>query len=131
MSIPSSRRPPDPVLFAPGPGGTWEVAPPPGGKPDPPANRTETSRAAAKSVRGNARSMRAQVLGWFISRGEHGGTNDECEQALRMRTQTVTARVNELHRLGLLRDSGRRRKTRTGRRAIVWTANTAKEGCAR
>lgn len=128
MSVPRDQRSPDPVLFAPGPGGSWRVPRGPTPATDLPSNRTETSRAAARSMRSHARSIEAKVLAWFIGRGLAGGTNDECEQALELKTQTVTARTNRLVKLGLLGNSGRHRRTRSGRKAIVWTARTAGEG---
>jgi hypothetical protein len=37
-----------------------------------------------------------------------------------MRHQTCSARIYELHRKQWIHDSGRRRRTRSGRDAIVW-----------
>ena len=91
----------------------------------PPAVRlSETSRSAAGEIRRVTRSLRETVLRWFIARGTHGGTDSELETALAIPGNTVRPRRVELCRLGLLVDSGRRRPTSSGRRAVVWQVNT-------
>ena len=50
-----------------------------------------------------------------------GLTVDALEQVLQRSHQTVSARVNELRDRGWVVDSGHRRKTRSGRSAIVWS----------
>lgn len=85
---------------------------------------SETSRAAAVSVRGNAKSYRTAVLAYLRGRGPHGATNSEMSEALGMQLSTVCARCNELQKKNLVIDSGNRRKTATGRSATVWIAET-------
>lgn len=77
----------------------------------------ETSRQAHKSI--DAATLRGKIRQW-ISQQADGATCDEVEQQLRMRHQTASARIRELYRAGDLRDSGKRRPTRSGRPAIVW-----------
>jgi hypothetical protein len=66
--------------------------------------------------------MRERVLGAIRDLGEHGATCDDVEVVLDMTHQTASARVHELAWAGFIQDSGRQRKTRSGRAAIVWVA---------
>ncbi len=59
--------------------------------------------------------------------GTKGLTNDDLEQHLGVSHQALSPRVNELRAAGLVCDSGRRRQTRNGRAAIVWTLGTDSE----
>jgi hypothetical protein len=81
---------------------------------------SDTSRAAADSVSESAAAMRAKVYNHVVLAQVWGSTCDEVEEALNMRHQTVSARVRELVLMGLIADSGQRRKTRSGRSAAVW-----------
>jgi len=74
------------------------------------------SLAAYNSILPHA-SRLAQDVFRVISRG--GATCEECETALGMKHQTASARCRELRDRGLVRDSGRRRKTSSGRWAAV------------
>jgi len=102
----------------------------------PPARRNAppgTSGVAANRIAGHARALRASVLAFIIAQGSHGATDDEGEVALRIKCSTYTPRRGELVALGLVRDSGRRRNTASGRPAAVWvpaTLSTATPGDA-
>jgi hypothetical protein len=85
----------------------------------PPSEQVSTSQAAAGSMKVVANTVRQKVLAVIEARGEHGATDDELEQALGMRHQTVSARRRELYLLGEIRTVGERR-TRSGRLARVW-----------
>lgn len=90
----------------------------------PPAVRlSDTSGSAAEQNKPVARSLRETVLQWFIKQGPQGGTDEECQLALGLKCQTQTPRRVELCRLGLLVDSGERRMTTSGRKAVVWRVN--------
>jgi hypothetical protein len=54
-----------------------------------------------------------------------GMTSDEVEVALGRTHQTISARINQLRDTGWVVDSKARRKTRSGRKAIVWTPSQA------
>lgn len=84
-----------------------------------------TSEAAAHSVKARAVTSRQQVLDFLALRGEYGTTDDEMVTALGLR-QPGPRRI-ELQRLGLVVDSGQRRKTRAGCLAVVWRRATAGE----
>jgi hypothetical protein len=82
----------------------------------------DASRMAAVSVKASAEGLRSRVFGAIRDLGEHGATCDDVEVVLDMMHQTASARVHELAWAGLIRDSGRQRKTRSGRAAIGWVA---------
>lgn len=95
--------------------------------PLPPHSDPDTSRAAAVSVKESSVQQRANVLAHFHQVGPHGATCDEVEQALRLPHQSASARIWELRGLDrkrdlptLLYDTGTRRKTLSGRTAVVW-----------
>ncbi|MCC5822627.1 MAG: hypothetical protein LAT64_03540 [Phycisphaerales bacterium] len=67
-------------------------------------------------------TYRGQVLAHLIARGNAGSTDEEGEKALGIKLRTYTPRRGELVKLGLVRDSGRHRRTDAGCRAVVWVA---------
>lgn len=80
----------------------------------------ETQRLAAISVYAKSGTQRRQVLDLIAASTDRGRTDEELESILRGRHQAVSARRNELVRDGWIVDSGRRRKTTSGRLAVVW-----------
>lgn len=87
-------------------------------------NSTDTSAQAGNSIRhitgALAKQCYDEIAATFHNHGI-GLTVDALEQRLQRSHQTVSARVNELRDRGWVVDSGIRRKTRSGRPAIVWT----------
>lgn len=81
----------------------------------------DTQRLAAISVYPTSGTARRTVLDYIVGCGDSGATDDEMEFRLGMRHQSVSARRYELHRDGWIEDSGKRRVTRSGRDAAVWT----------
>lgn len=75
---------------------------------------------AYRSIKPMASTLREQVLAFIENRGNGGATDDEVEAVTGMRHQTASARRRELVLKGLVRDSGLRRETRSGRNATVW-----------
>jgi len=82
---------------------------------------SETSRAAADSMVPKAGTLRALVFD-FIRHRVDGATDDEIERGLELRHQTASARRRELVISGHVRDSGFKRNTSSGRKAVVWVA---------
>lgn len=78
-----------------------------------------TSKAAAKSMQPHMGRIQQQV---FDRIKAVPSTAREVEDALGLRTQTVTARIRELVLDGKVRDSGEKRLTDSNRKAIVWKA---------
>ena len=86
-------------------------------------NSTDTSAAAGTSMIEHVGQLARQCFDEIaiIYRNDGVGlTVDQLEQLLNRSHQSVSARVNELRNKGWLRDSGVRRTTRSGRKAIVW-----------
>jgi len=89
----------------------------------PPAHRdVDTCQAAAASIADKAPARRAIILDLIVGQGTRGYTIDELTIATKWGVQSVCPRVNELHRAGLIVDSGLRRDTRRRRKAKVWIA---------
>lgn len=86
---------------------------------DAPHNGTETSRSAAQEIRRALPALESRVLAHLAGMVQ-GATNEELENALGMGGSTLRPRVVELRNRGLVRDSGKRRNTRSGRAAVVW-----------
>ena len=86
----------------------------------PPAQNTDTSRAAAKAIQPCAQTLRWSILACLRRHGEQGRTDLELEQELNMIGSTVRPRRGELVAAGLVVDSGLTRPTASGRQAIVW-----------
>ena len=81
-----------------------------------------TSRAAAETVEPRVATLRRAVLDALRAAGEAGLTDEEMQTRLGMGGNTQRPRRVELERGGLVRDSGRTRRTRGGREAVVWVA---------
>jgi hypothetical protein len=86
----------------------------------PPHVDSDTSEEAAERIASETGRLQAMVLDEVRRSGGHGRTDDELEVALGLRHQTASARRRELVLKGLVEDSGRRRATRSGRKATVW-----------
>lgn len=85
---------------------------------DAPHNGTDTSVSAAKAATPAMTARRATVLRAIIQHGP--ATQEQIADRLAWPIQSVNPRVNELARLNLIRDTGERRPTRSGKRAAVW-----------
>lgn len=87
----------------------------------PHAAGSDTSRGAAIAARAGAARDFQRIFA-YISEQPDGATQDEVTAALDIITQTAVARINDLKRRNWIRDSGYRRKTRTGRQAAILVA---------
>lgn len=76
-----------------------------------------TSAEALRSI--DPASVAGRVYAFLLS---HPATTDETEAALHLRHQTCSAAISHMWDEGRVRDSGARRKTRSGRYAIVFEA---------
>lgn len=81
-----------------------------------------TSAEAARAVAPCAATLRARVLSYIESTSTHGATDEECQIALGIHSNTECPRRWELAKMGLVVASGRKRPTRSGCGAIVWVA---------
>lgn len=80
-----------------------------------------TSKAAAEDYADKAPNARLRVYR-AIQRWPEGLTDEEVQVRLRLNPSTQRPRRIELERAGLVKDSGRVRKTRSGMRAAIWVA---------
>jgi predicted ArsR family transcriptional regulator len=86
---------------------------------------SDTSEAAGESLAGAVTALRQKVLAKIEEEGE--ATCDEVEVFLGMPHQTASARIRELSLMGLIVDTGDRRKTRSGRLARVYASARHKD----
>ncbi len=89
----------------------------------PPSHRSAprgTSAPAADSLRGAAAALRRQVFELIAAAGETGLTDEEGQAASGLDGNTYRPRRWELEKAEMVKDSGQRRKTRSGRAAAVW-----------
>jgi hypothetical protein len=94
----------------------------PEGRPVPALKRTDTRREAADSMGRDAPRLRRLVWEYIAAQGQAGATDQECQEALNLESNTQGPRRIELAKSGHVADSGQRRPTRKGRNAIVWVA---------
>lgn len=87
-----------------------------------PANDTDTSRAAARRISPLASALTARVFHFIASRADDGATDFEVQDGLGLSGDTERPRRWTLQKCGLVRDSGLRRKSPSGRAAIVYVA---------
>lgn len=81
---------------------------------------SDTSKAAAESKSESAHTDETRVLLFIRDQGEWGATDDEIENRLGMLHQNASARRRGLVLKSAVKDSGKRRPTRSGRAATVW-----------
>jgi len=81
---------------------------------------SDTSFAAARSMKDVTGELRRAVARFIVERGRYGATDDEVEVDLGMRHQTASARRWELAQKDFIKKSGEKRLTRSGRKAAVW-----------
>ena len=93
-----------------------------------PHSGSATSRAAAESIRPEAGTLSAAVFAFIVGAGKRGATDGEIQRALHLAGDTERPRRRALQQRGLIIDSGHRRKTPSGREAVVWTAAPGKDG---
>jgi hypothetical protein len=90
-------------------------------------NTTDTSTAAAASVADSVGKSAGEIFDEIAVVAYNTGvglTVDQIEQILNRTHQSVSARVNGLRDKGWVVDSGIKRTTRSGRKAIVWAPTT-------
>ena len=80
-----------------------------------------TSIEAWDSVQGEpTQKVRERILAMIGAAADYGRTDDEMEAETGLRHQTLSATRRGLAKRGEVVDSGKRRNTRSGRKAIVW-----------
>lgn len=88
---------------------------------DPPSQaHSPTSKAAAIAIKPARQTLQARVLDLIRAAGYAGLTDEQIITILNMNPSTERPRRIELQEAGKIVDSGRTRKTRSGRNAVVW-----------
>ena len=82
-----------------------------------------TSMDAAVAIEDRVGTLRRKVRDYLLSRGREGATDDEIQVALGMNPSTERPRRIELVEARKVLDSGKTRKTLSGRAATVWIAS--------
>lgn len=80
----------------------------------------ETSKLAAESVADAARSRSRLALVFITERAACGASADEVAEALQWERYSSRPRLAELHKRGVIVDSGERRLGVSGRAQAVW-----------
>lgn len=78
----------------------------------------ETSRDAWESMQDALGPIDSRIVEFIRSSG--GATSDEIEVELDMKHQTVSAQIRHLNERNILTPTLFKRRTRSGRKAIVW-----------
>ena len=89
------------------------------------AERTDTMDEAYESSKDKSEAYQRRIFNHILQNGD--ATCDEVEVDLGFIHQTASPSITKLTKKGFLRDSGQRRPTRTGCKAIVWTARSDNE----
>ena len=82
-----------------------------------------TSMAAWESILPQGPSIKRKIMGMLDFWAKEGCTVEEICDFLEGRHQTISARLVELERAGLIFDSGRTRPTSSGRQAVIWVSH--------
>ncbi len=85
----------------------------------------DTSIAAADAITPKLGRLQRMAAAAIKDAGPHGLTADELSAALDLDRTSIQPRTSELRRKGVIRDSGNRRRNRSGKLAIVWIAEPA------
>ena len=88
----------------------------------PAQSHSETSVAAAELIEPSIGSLQAKILNGLREEGYEGQTDEEIALAWELNPSTSRPRRIELVNAGLVADSGRTRKTISGRSATIWVA---------
>jgi len=86
----------------------------------------QASWEANESIKDYKKTMQNRIVSYIEGLGTEGATCDEVEEALSLSHQTASARISEMKNpsVGILENSKRRRKTRSGRGATVWVVKS-------
>ncbi len=88
----------------------------------PAQDHSKTSIEAAESMEPHAPTLRERVYNLLKSQLINGMTDEEMQDTLLMNPSTQRPRRIELLNQGVIEDSGVKRLTKSGRKAVVWRA---------
>ncbi len=84
------------------------------------AGAPETSKQAASEIRNRATTLREAAMSIFQC--GWGLTADQLAKVMEEHPLAIRPRVSELRAMGLVRDTGVRRRNASGKMAAVWAA---------
>lgn len=87
-----------------------------------PHNGTLSSKLAARSMRCSAGAQQQRVLEALQAAGDAGLTDEELQASLNLSGNSERPRRAKLVELGLVRNTGLMRRTKSGHAAVVWAA---------
>lgn len=87
-----------------------------------PHSGTDTSRAAAREMSPLASTLNLRVFRFIVDRSDDGATDFDIQAGLGLSGDTERPRRWTLQKCGLVKDSGARRDSPSGRAAIVYVA---------
>jgi hypothetical protein len=83
---------------------------------------SDTSRAAAASMIPKFKGLMLHLMKFFKARAGAGMTDEEGQFMAQINGNSYRPARVKLQEYGMIRDSGMRRKTRSGKEAVVWVA---------
>ena len=90
---------------------------------DPPSQaHSSTSVAAAEAIAPVAATLRRMVLEAIAAAGADGLTDEEGAERVGINGNTYRPRRRELEQADRIRNTGKTRQTKSGRKAVVWVA---------
>jgi transcription initiation factor IIE alpha subunit len=95
------------------------------GKHQRPGDAAETQIASAMEIQPTSGRERIRVLTVIADAGDRGLTDEEIQTLLEMNPSTERPRRVELVERGWVQKTGARRRTRSGRSAVVWRLSPA------
>ena len=96
--------------------------------PAPAQAHSETSKAAARSVKNTRGWIMQRVLDAIRGAGGNGMTDEEIQQMLNLQGNTERPARVALVQQGVVVDSGNKGRTAAGRSAVLWVARTGIQG---
>lgn len=87
-----------------------------------------TSEVAAAQIASHTPNQRSRIYAVIQDAGAAGLTDEQGQELTGIKTQSYTPRRGELVKDGKIRDTGERRKTRSGSPAAVWVAVSKRGG---
>lgn len=81
---------------------------------------TDTSLSSQEAIKPSAKTLRAVVAEYLLSCGDQGATDEQMQREIPMSQNTQRPRRKELQEQGIAVATQERRKTSSGRNAIVW-----------
>lgn len=84
-------------------------------------NPADTELEAGKKIQPKIKGLQFQVLARLRTAGDHGWIGTDLAEDMHRLVYSVKPRLTELRKAGLIQDSGKRRKNKTGGSEMVFT----------